>query len=353
MKLDIFLLPIKMYKPIVAPLFFLFSMLVQPTHATDFSELFNQASKSVVTIATNQHVDSLTGNREVNSQIEGTGSGVIINQNGLILTAAHIVNLADTMVVYLNNGESHAAKTVSSFPFADLAVVKIIDPPTDLPVATLGNSDELAIGEEVLVIGSPFGFSQTLTVGHFSGRPVNTGSFNIMDTEFLQTDAAINPGNSGGPMFNTRGEVMGVVSHFRSNASGFGFVASANMASNLFLKKGAIWAGMSVEPMSETLARALNAPFPNGVIVQDVAEGSLAAALGIRAGLVPATINGQSLSLGGDIIVSIGGQNIGFDREGIERAYAYMASRGHGEKIEMVVYRDGELLNLAAAKPLP
>jgi serine protease Do len=322
-----------------------------PAMATDFSQLFTQVNGTVVTITTNTYVEELTENGVVNSQVGGTGSGVVVDSSGIVLTASHVVNLADKMEVHFNNGKSYPARTLSSFPFADLAVVQIIDPPTNLPVAILGNSDELSIGEEVIVIGSPYGFSQTLTVGHFSGRPKNTGSFNMLDTEFLQTDAPINRGNSGGPMFNSKGQVMGIVSHFRTNANGLGFVASINMAKDLFLNNGTIWAGMEVEPMNDTLARALNAPWPNGVLVQDVAEGSLAAKLGVRSGLIPATIDGKKLKLGGDIIISIGGQPFSFTKEGIERAYDYMSNRKKGEAIEMVIFRDGQQQRLSAAKP--
>ncbi len=319
--------------------------------ATDFSQLFNRVNGTVVTITTNKFVEELTKNGVVNSQVGGSGSGVVVDASGVILTAAHVVNLADRMEVHFTNGKSYPARTLSSFPFADLAVVQIIEPPDNMLVANLGDSDDLAVGEEVIVIGAPYGFSQTLTVGHFSGRPQNTGSFNVVDTEFLQTDAPINPGNSGGPMFNSRGEVVGVVSHFRTNASGLGFVASINMAKDLFLNHGEVWAGMEVVPMNASLARALNAPFPNGVIVQDVAEGSLAAALGLRAGIIPARIDGQDMKLGGDIIISIGGQSVSFNREGIERAYTYMTGKKTGEAIEMIVYRDGKQHRLSAPKP--
>jgi serine protease Do len=319
--------------------------------ATDFSQLFTQVSGSVVTITSSSYVEELTENGVTNSQHGETGSGVIVGSDGMVLTAAHVVNLADKLVAHLSNGRSYPARTISSFPFADLAVIQIIDPPTNLPVASMGDSNELAIGEEVIVIGAPYGFSQTLTVGHFSGRPQNTGSFNVMDTEFLQTDAPINPGNSGGPMFNTRGQVVGIVSHFRTNANGLGFVASINMAKDLFLNNGDIWAGMSVEPMNSTLARALNSPYPNGVLVQDIAEGSLAAGLGLRGSLIPATIDGKKLKLGGDIIIAIGGEPLSLTADGIEKAYAYLASRKSGEHVEMVVFRDGEQHRLTAPKP--
>ena len=152
-------------------------------------------------------------------------------------------------------------------------------------------------------------------------------------------------------MFNTRGEVMGIVSHFRTGTSGFGFIASSNMARDLVLKHGDVWAGISVEALGDVLAKAINTPFPNGALVQDIAAGSLAEKLGLRPGLIPATINGRSIKLGGDIIISIGGQDISFNKAGIEKAYAYMSARKKGQKIEMVVFREGQKVKLSAPKP--
>ncbi len=340
-----------MRKIFFATMVWSFSLYTAPVTATDFSQLFEQVNDAVVTITIKQNAEQLSGTEVVNVSVDGYGAGVIVDNTGLILTAAHVVNLADTIQVHLNSGQAFEARTVSSFPFADLALVRINKPPKDLPVAVLGDSDTLLIGEEVIVIGTPSGLAQTLTVGHFSGRPANTGSFNVADTDFLQTDAAIMQGNSGGPMFNTKGEVMGVVSHFRTNTSGFGFVASSNMARSLVLKHGDVWAGISVENVGEVLARAINTPYPNGALIQDIAAGSLAANMGLRAGQIPATINGRTLKLGGDIIISVGGQDISFRKNGIEAAYSYMSGKKKGEKITMTVFRNGEKVKLSAPKP--
>ena len=340
-----------MNKFVFAPFVIVAALFSAQLRATDFSELFEQVNDAVVTITIKQNSEQLSGEDMINVSVDGYGAGVIVDKSGLILTAAHVVNLADSMQVHLNTGQAFEAKTISSFPFADLALVRIINPTDDLPVATLGDSDTLLIGEEVLVIGTPSGLSQSLTVGHFSGRPADTGTFNVADTDFLQTDAAIMQGNSGGPMFNTRGEVMGIVSHFRTNTSGFSFIASSNMARDLVLKHGDVWAGISVEPIGNILARAINAPFQNSVLVQDVASGSLAEKLGLRAGTISSVVNGRTLKLGGDVIISIGGQEVSFGKQGIEAAYAYMSSRKKGETITMTVFRDGQKIKLSAPKP--
>ncbi len=319
--------------------------------ASDFSDLYDRVSESVVTVVTNQTNKSLSGQNIVSTQQVISGSGVISDANGLVITASHVINLADQVEVYLKNGNIYAAEIIASFPFADIALLRINDPPQDLSVARMGDSDALRIGEEVVIIGAPHGFSQTLTVGHFSGRPENTGSFNVADTEFLQTDAAINPGNSGGPMFNSRGEVVGIVSHIRTGSNGMGFAASSNMVRDLFVKFGAVWGGLEILPMDDVLARAINFPFTGGVLVQEVADGSLASKLGVRAGVIPSVIEDRHVRLGGDVILSIGGHKVSFEREAIERAYQYMAERKKGEKIVMTVYRNGEQVELSVSKP--
>lgn len=324
---------------------------VQPSLATDFSALYREVNASVVTITIRQQEHELAGAQVLEREIEGYGAGVIVDSSGRVLTAAHVVNLASEVSVQLNDGAVYPARILSSYPFADIALLEILDPPADLPVASLGDSDQLAIGEEVMVIGTPSGLAQTLTVGHFSGRPANTGSFNLGETEFLQTDAAITRGNSGGPMFNSNGEVVGVVSHFRTDASGLGFVASINMARDLLLPQSEVWLGLSVEPLDTVLRDVLNVPYPDGVLVQQIVPGSLAAKLGLRAGLVPATINGRTLKLGGDVIVAVGGQPLSISKEGIQRVYAYLSGRARGESIDMTVYRNGREINLSAPRP--
>ncbi len=324
---------------------------LQPVYATDLSDLYDRVSDSVVAIFSTQHSRAVTRAGAVSSEQVQAGSGVIVNDSGLVLTASHVADLADSLEVHLKNGEIHAARVISTFPFADIGLIRIVDPPPHLQVATMGNSDQLRMGEEVMVIGAPFGFSQTVTIGHLSGRPKDTGSFNVANTEFLQTDAAINPGNSGGPMFNNAGEVMGIVSHIRTDANGMAFVASANMIRSLFMEFGEVWGGVEVLPMDATLASALLVPYIDSVLVQNVADGSLAHALGVRAGTIDAVIAGRSLKLGGDIILSIGGHPLHFTRDSMGQVYHYLGHRAHGEPVEMVVYRDGREVTLVANKP--
>ncbi len=321
--------------------------------ATDFSKVYAQVRDAVVTIKTNKYVEKETEKGVTSSQMGGIGSGVILDKEGLILTAAHVVHIADRIEVNMADGKSYPARVISSIPFADLALVKMDNPPAKLPTADTGDSDKMRIGQEVFVVGAPYGLSQTLTVGHFSGRRSSDDENGLIDTEFLQTDAPINKGNSGGPMFNVKGEVIGIVSHIRSSSGGsegLGFAASINMARNLFLDQEHVWAGMELVPMSPMMARAINAPFPEAILVQQVAYGSLADKMGIQPGRIPAVINGRKMLLGGDVIIAFGDHPIKLSQDSLMKAREYMVSVNTGQPIEMTVFRDGKQVKLSTIK---
>lgn len=341
-------LPISLYLLLSGVMWFM----ALPSQATDFSSLYKKVRNSVVTIQTDQFVEQQTDSGIISAQQSGLGSGVII-KGKYVLTASHVVNIADRIRVHTASGDMYAAKTISSVPLADLAIIEIINPLGDLKSATIGDSDAVSIGEEVFVIGAPYGLSQTLTVGHFSGRRLSEGKQVLLATEFLQTDAPINRGNSGGPMFNTKGEIIGIVSHISSTSGGsegLGFAASINMAKKLFIDHPPVWTGMAFVPMSEVLADALNAPYPNGILVQQVAKGSLGDQFGVHPGRIPATIGGRNILLGGDIIISLGGQDISLTPEGIQQSLKYMRELKEGDTIRITVIRNGKKLVLTALK---
>lgn len=168
----------------------------------------------------------------------------------------------------------------------------------------------MEVGAEVFIVGAPYGMSYTLTVGHISARHEPYTIPGALLGEFFQTDAAINEGNSGGPMFNMKGEVIGIVSHILSKSGGFeglGFATTSNTANELLLGKKPFWAGVEGTILTGILAKALNLPQSTGMLIQQVAEDSPAGRIGLRGGVVPVTIDNKSMIIGGDIVLEVMG----------------------------------------------
>ncbi len=286
---------------------FVFFLLMTPTafaQNTDFADLYEKHSASVVTIYT----ATLSNKQGKPSAARGVGSGVVI-ENDQILTAAHVVDDANIIEVLFTDGQRIRAKVISSLEASDVALLQLDKPHPNPTVAVLADSDEARIGSKVFIIGSPFGISQTLSVGHLSGRMdrgVLAGGTSI---EFLQTDTAINQGNSGGPMFNTDGEVIGVVSFILTKSGGFdgiGFATSSNTAKQALMESSGVLAGFEGIMLDERIAALLNFPGP-GMLVQRVVDDSIVGEAGLKAGSIPAQIGEHNLLLGGDFILEING----------------------------------------------
>jgi len=175
------------------------------------------------------------------------------------------------------------------------------------------------------------------------------------DIEFLQTDAAINKGNSGGPMFNHRGELIGIVSYIQSQSGGsegLGFEVAINNAKILLLANPALWWGMRSIPIGAHALRALNVPdYSYALLIQNVVEGSLASAFNLRPGTIPILIEGQPVLLGGDVLVEMGGQAFYRTPENVARLQKYLTAVAVGEELELTVFRDGKRKRLVANKP--
>jgi serine protease Do len=205
------------------------------------------------------------------------GSGFIISADGYILTNNHVVDGADEIKVKLADGHSFAATVKGTDAKLDLALLKI-DTGENLPVAKLGDSNKLQVGEWVMAIGNPFGLEQTVTVGIVSakGRVIGAGPYD----DFIQTDASINPGNSGGPLFNTAGEVVGINTAIIAGGQGIGFATPVSAAQAIIpqlretghVTRG--WLGVSVQPVTEELAASFGLDKPRGALVTEVIKGS-------------------------------------------------------------------------------
>jgi len=215
------------------------------------------------------------------------GSGFIISKDGYILTNEHVIEHSDTIIVTLADEKEYKARVVGKDPKTDIALIKI-EAPEDLPVAPLGDSDELKIGEWVLAIGNPFGLSHTVTVGIVSakGRVIGTGPYD----NFIQTDASINPGNSGGPLFNIKGEVIGINTAIMASGRGIGFAIPINIAKELLpqlKEKGRItrgWLGVRIQRVTSELAKLFQLDRKRGALVTSVDEDSPAQRGGIKRG---------------------------------------------------------------------
>jgi len=335
-------------------LIFNFIVLISPAGAGSLSKVFKKVNPAVVVILTTERgYSSLQPDQMQSFNKGGLASGIVISKDGLIMTAAHVVQVADAVVVRFLDGTMVGAKVVGSSPQADVALLQLNHLPDNLAVADLGGSDDVSIGDEIFVIGAPYGVDHTLTVGYMSGRRHPEAACNpLLPIEFLQTDAAINKGNSGGPMFSMNGKVIGIVSRILSysgGSEGLGFAVSINTARELLLKQGSVWTGLEAYLVSGILAKALNVPQEAGLLIQRVADDSPGHRLGLRPGNIPVEIAGKQLLLGGDIVLEVIGVTVSADFEHTCEIRQKTVGLNH-DNFEMKVLRDGKVVDLAIFK---
>lgn len=285
-----------------------------------FTRVARDSMPSVVSISTSKTVmrtpnpiqglrrffDDVDKNEMRYTQI-GLGSGVIVDDKGYILTNFHVVKEATEMFVRLNDGRNFKAKLVGADTKTDLAVIRI--DAGNLPVIRMGDSSRLEVGQWAIAIGSPFGFSQTMTVGIISALERN--QLGILDREdFIQTDAAINPGNSGGALLNISGDMIGLNTAIFSRTGayeGIGFAIPVNVAKTVMgdlIKYGRIvrgWLGVYIQPIDDKLAAGLSLHSDEGVVVVDIAPGSPAEIAGLRRGDVIVRYAGKKVAGGIDL----------------------------------------------------
>jgi S1-C subfamily serine protease len=264
--------------------------------------------------------------QEGQSQDEDTGSGIVIDANGTILTNYHVVENAIKVTVSFEKGKSVEAQVVGKDPSNDLAILRI---PTDgltLHPLTLGDSGAVQVGDPVYAIGNPFDLERTLTTGVISAlqRQITAPNGFTIDN-VLQTDAPINPGNSGGPLLNTAGEVIGINSQIETGGSGdgsvgIGFAVPINTAKSELteLEKGGTVRGAYLGLTSLTVdgsLSALNLPVKSGALVQSVEPNTAAAKAGIHGGSVSTNTEDGQVAVGGDVIVGLDGKKVGGSEE--------------------------------------
>ena len=328
-------------------------VLFSEAEAKPLKEVFQQVNPSVVVLVTK--VGGFNGSVPGFPAVRGgLGSGIVVSKDGLVMTAAHVIQVADEVSVHFLDGSQGMAKVVSSALQADVALLKLNHVPGTLHVAEFGNSDLVSIGDKVFVVGAPYGIDHTLTVGYLSGRRQSVGICNkLTPIEFLQTDASINMGNSGGPMFNMDGKLIGIVSHILSQSGGsegLGFATSINTAKELLIEQESFWTGLEAYLVSGDLAKALNVPQEAGMLIQRVANDSPGHKLGLRAGRIPVQIGREKLFIGGDIVLEVQGMPISLDVKETCEIRDTMGGLGRGERIEFKVLRDGKIINLYTSK---
>ncbi len=319
--------------------------------AQELRDLFRQVKSSVVTVRTiEREITPQSKNEFV--KVPGIGSGVLISADGKVMTAAHVVQSADRIVVEFTEGKEIPAHVIASVVTADVALLQLDQVPADAVVANLGDSSKSDVGDQVLVIGAPYGLSRSLTVGHISSLHTNkklTGGLRAI--EMWQADAAVNKGNSGGPMFNMQGEVIGIVCNLFSQSGGFegvGFAVTSNLARRLLLEQNTYWSGMEGVVISGNTARIFNVPQEAGLLVQSVAEKSPAERLGLRGGRVHATFGGTNLLVGGDIILAVADYKISGDDADFDKIHARLSTLPAGGKLIVRVLRGGKIIELTA-----
>ena len=335
------------------------TLLAAPAHADnlpDFRTLVKQNQAAVVNISTTQAQPAqgqgfgfdLPENHPFNEffrrfgepnmprqrPAQSLGSGFIISDNGTVLTNAHVVKDADEIIVRLSNQRELTAQLIGLDERSDVAVLKI--EASDLPTLTLGDSDKLEVGEWVLAIGSPFGLDFTATQGIVSalGRSLPSDSY----VQFIQTDVAVNPGNSGGPLMNTSGEVVGINSQIYSRSGGYQGVSFAipintamqvarQIESKGYVSRG--WLGVSIQNVTQDLARSFGLDRPRGALVANVLDGSPAEKAGIEPGDIILEFNEQSVTSSASLPPIVGETPV-------------------GSKVPVLILRDGKRKTLKA-----
>ena len=314
--------------------------------ATAFSKAFIEVAEKVTpTIVQVAVVSEKSGDdphsdmfffpfKDMRQAQRGSGSGIIITDDGYILTNNHVVENASKVSVTLNDKRSFDAKIMGTDPLTDLAVIKI--DAKGLPVAYLGNSDDLKVGQWVMAIGNPLALSSTVTAGIVSS--LGRGSLGLINDpygveNFIQTDAVINPGNSGGALVDLSGSVIGVNSAIAASRTGtyigYGFAIPVNLVKNVakdLIAHGKVsrgYIGVNIGPVDDAIAKSVGLDRPRGIIVQGIVEGGSASKADVKEG---------------DIILKVDGKNVNAPNE----LQGYIAGRSAGTTVKLTIFRDGK-----------
>lgn len=324
--------------------------LVAQSNTITIGSIYNKVSPSVVKITTVVK----SGNGRFSTSGEATGTGIILDTNGNILTNNHVIANATSLKVELSDGSQYNATVVGTAPQDDLAVIKTDAPGGALVPATLSDSSTVKVGDEVIAIGYPYGLGQSVTSGIVSGlnRSEASSSGSRSLNGLIQIDAAINPGNSGGPLLNTEGQVIGINTMLEGPVEGFtgvGLAIPINNAKALLdqLEKGSAverpWLGISGVEITPGLQQEYSLSVSKGILVVDVTANSPAAQAGIQGSAIAGSTDQSGATAPtttqiGDIIVAIDGQKAA----AVSDLTSYLNSKQPGDKVTLSIVRNGQ-----------
>ena len=270
---------------------------------------------------------------------------MLLDEQGFILTTAHVIEGAPSVTVVFHDGTRAQAEVVGSDPVTDVALLRVALPKGQRVIAELGDSDPLEIGQKVLAIGHPFGLGYALTTGIVSGFVLPPETSATFQGHLIQISAAMNPGNSGGPLVNADGQVIGLTSAMLAGAQNIGFAIPINTARRVAAElrtNGRVirpWVGIGGKLVSDELIALVALPLVKGLLISEIAAGSPAEKAGLQTGTLPVSIKGESWLLGGDILVSVNGQEVRTP----EQYLKVVKKLAVGRMVELGIVRDGRL----------
>src|SRR6266478_677317 len=313
------------------------TVFAQQACTESLASLFERVSPSVVSIQATK-INKAKPQRRFETVL---GSGVVIERDGHVLTNAHVVDGAASLSVTLDSGARTPARVLGLDTVTDLALLRI-ETPAPLPVARLGDSSALHVGDEVVAIGNPMGLEQTMTRGIVSG--LNRILPGLAEQPMIQTDAPINPGNSGGPLVDRCGAVVGINTFISEEANSIGFALPINAAKAVLRdlrETGRVtrpWLGLHGREIDTHVSSLFRLPLAPGYLIEIVYDGSPAERAGVRGGTLSVVVQGEEYLVGGDILAAIEGTSVRTHQDYL----AKVKTLRPGQRVRLTILRDGQ-----------
>jgi S1-C subfamily serine protease len=317
-----------------------------PADAETLNQVYRRVSTSVVVIRARG--DEVTQQGRI--AFREVGSGVLISADGKIATAAHVVHSLTDITVEFIGEEPVPARVIASEPQADISLIQVSVVPRDATVSKLADSDQVLVGDPVIIIGVPYGLSYSLSQGIISARwAADTVTKDFPLAEFLQTDAVINTGNSGGPMFTRAGHLIGIVSHNISKSGGsegLGFVVTTNTFKSLLVDRRRGYFGIDVVLVTGEAAETLKVPQEGGLLVKHVVKDSLGAKIGLKGGDRMGLLEGKEVVVGGDVLLAVQGMPLR-SREEVAAVTKALEAIKPGDDLRVRILRNEKTMDLS------